>query len=274
MKTLSSLLLLLLSFTTLGETLKTRVAKIVLSEGPGRPELFLFENGRVGRLSEEKKSALRLTLKEAKENDSLLQIDLDERGEVRDLKILEQSEKNLNEDDPLPVIGPFRPTVLRNYGEAQSIFQHLNRRHQRDSQCYNRAHIWAFEEWRRIGLQSLKLFMFFTKSYIWEYNYEWWFHVTPLTYVGSTPVTLDRTFNRAPLTIKDWTLGFIKSRRDCPIITRYSHYEQNQMTEHCYLIPATMYFWQPRDLEAYEQTGKYKENFIPSEVNHAYWEAF
>ncbi len=269
-----SFLFLILSFSLNAEVLTTRIEKIIPSEGVGRPELYLLENGRVGRLSENKSSLFQYDLRKAMNTKSTLRLELNDEGEVIDFEEYPDQEKLLPSEDPLPEFKSFHPTHLQSYAEAKNIFGHLNSRHQRDSQCYNRAHVWAFEEWKRIKLKTLKLFMFFTKRYIWEYKYDWWFHVTPLTYVGDTPYTLDRTFNRSPLLIKDWTLGFIKSRRNCPIVNRYSQYEQNQMTEHCYLIPATMYFWQPRDLETYEQTGKYKENFIPSEVNHSYWEAF
>lgn len=273
MKTLCSLLLALFCFNLEAVTLTTKIAKIIPAEGPDRPELYFFENGRVGRLSENKSFLLRADLKSAFRENSLLHLHLNE-GMIKEMEILTEEARPSFSEDPLPSFESYRPTQLQSYGEAQDIFSKLNRGHQRDSQCYNRAHVWAYEEWRRIGLRSLKLFMFFTTRYIWDYKYEWWFHVTPLTYVGNIPYTLDRTFNRAPLNIKDWTLGFIKSRRDCVVVSRYSQYERNQMTEHCYLIPATMHFWQPRDLESYEQTGRYKNSFIPSEVNHSYWEAF
>jgi hypothetical protein len=274
MKNFATFLILFLSFGLKAEILTTRIAKFIPSEGPQRPELYLLENGRVARLSENKEEGIRENLQTALSENSLLKIQISKDGEIVGIEFAPAAMKSFSSEDPITGFKDFRPTQLQSYNEAQNIFQNLNRRHQRDSQCYNRAHIWAFEEWRRIGLKSLKLFMFFTKSYIWEYKYDWWFHVTPLTYVGNTPYTLDRTFNRSPLSIKSWTLGFIKSRRDCPIIYRYSQYEQNQMTEHCYLIPATMFFWQPRDLENSEQTGRYKNSFVPAEVNHAYWEAF
>lgn len=274
MKTVLSFIIFILTFEARGEILETRISKHIPSEGEGRPALYLFENGRVGRLSGDKSLMVTTELQEALNQQSWVKVELDSEGLIKEAIFIPEPQKDLSAEDPVPHFEAYRPTQLASYSEASSVFAHLNRRHQRDSQCYNRAHVWAYEEWRRIGLRSLKLFMFFTKRYIWEYKYDWWFHVTPMTYVGNTPYTLDRTFNRSPLLIKDWTLGFIKSRRDCPIVYKYSQYEQNQMTEHCYLIPATMYFWQPRDLESYEQTGRYKNDFVPAEVNHAYWEAF
>ena len=77
-----------------------------------------------------------------------------------------------------------------------------------------------------------------------------------------------------PAAVKTWTDKFIYSKRNCPVVSKYSDYRNNQETEHCYLHPASMYFWQPRDLEKYETTGFEKTQYIPSEVNWAYREAF
>lgn len=270
MKAFIFLALLISSFVH-SETLTTKVVGTIASEGASRPELFLLENGRVLRL-DEKNADLREGLHEARKENKLLALELDSVGRLRGVS--SQLAPEAQRPESQTEAEAYVPTRLASYAEAQDVFRNLNRRYQRNSQCYNRAHIWSFEEWRRIGLRTQKLFMFFTKRYIWDYNYKWWFHVTPITYVGNTPYTLDRAFNRSPLTIKDWTLGFIYSRRDCPLIQRYSQYARNQESEHCYLLPASMYFWQPRDLETFETSGRFKTDFIPSEVNHSYWEAF
>lgn len=255
-------------------SITSRIHKIKYGEGPGHPHLLLLENGRVAMVNTEEKSLL-IDLEDAREQGALLEIEVDDRHHV--ISMASAEEKTLGDHDENSfLLSPanFEPTNLSSTSEAQTIFKRMNARHQRDSQCYNRAHIWAYEEWKQSGLQSMKLFMFFTKRYIWDYNYGWWFHVSPLTYVKGGPVVLDRTFTRGPTSIKNWTLSFIRSRRDCPMVSKYSQYENNQQTEHCYLIPATMYFWQPRDLEAYERRGTEKKAFIRSEINHAYWEAF
>src|SRR5690606_20231897 len=75
------------------------------------------------------------------------------------------------------------PTILGSYSEAQSIFRQMNRSYYNKSECTDRAHVWSYEEWRRQGLISRKVFMFFTNTYIRRYNYGWWFHVSPYTLV-------------------------------------------------------------------------------------------
>jgi hypothetical protein len=85
---------------------------------------------------------------------------------------------------------------------------------------------------------------------------------------------LDRRFTRSHLSIDDWTKKFIYSGRKCPIVEKYSDYRNHQETEHCYLIPVSMFFWQPKDISRRDTTGVEKTSFVNSEIKHAYWEAF
>ncbi len=271
MKLLPLIIFLLSSFSVFAESLTTRIYSVERSSDGKSPHLIYFEDGRVGFLSQSDKTDLPVG--------EWLNVELDSKGNFLGASSV-AAPKSFALHDPEPEAEPvpepitYDPTNLGSQEEASTIFRRMNRNHQRSSQCYNRAHIWAYEEFRRSSFHSVKLFMFFTRSYIRKYRYKWWFHVTPLTYVNGTAMTLDRTFMRWPVGIKTWTDNFIYSKRTCPIISRYSDYRNNQEAEHCYLHPASMYFWQPRDLERMEQTGYQKTQFIKSEINWAYREAF
>lgn len=169
-------------------------------------------------------------------------------------------------------------TILPNLASAVSIFARMNRRWQNESQCYNRAHIWNYEEYKRTSLFSKKVFIFFTRRYIRNYNFYWWFHAIPTVLVrhegNIVERALDPRYTRGPLPMKSWSDVFVRSKRECPIITKYSTYRNNQESEDCYLHFSSMYYWQPRDLERYENTGYENKSFIQSEVNWAYREAF
>ena len=268
------LIVFLFALSAHAERLTTRVYSVDYSKNAKQPHLIQFENGRVGFLSTNDKSSA-FSLEESKKRGEWLDVELDKNGNFLGAGVI-PSPKNSEFQDPEPVPEPvsYEPTNLGSSQEATTIFRRMNRRHQRDSQCYNRAHVWAYEEWKRTGLKSMKLFMFFTRSYIRKYRYKWWFHVTPLTYVNGVAMTMDRTFMRGPVQIKTWTDNFIYSKRNCPIVYKYSDYRNNQESEHCYLHPATMYYWQPRDLENNERTGFEKTSFIKREVDWAYYEAF
>jgi hypothetical protein len=167
----------------------------------------------------------------------------------------------------------YDPSVLSDQNAASAIFNRMRSTRWR-SQCYNRAHVWAYEEFNRSGLRAQKTFIFFTNSYIRNYNYKWWFHVAPSTLVEESGVkksmVLDWTFFDLPQEEKEWALYFMESKRACPTVKRYSDYKNNQESEDCYLIKTSMYFWQPLDIEAHEKSGEEKTNFIDWEINRAY----
>lgn len=269
-----SLFLIFSAFSAQAERLTTRVHSIDYSRDGREPHIIQFESGRVGFLRTSDKSSA-FAIDDARRSGEWLDIELDGRGNFLGAGVVPapaiDSEKN---NDPEPANMSYVPTNLGTMEEASAIFKRMNKRHQRDSQCYNRAHVWAYEEFNRTQLQSMKLFIFFTRSYIRKYRYKWWFHVTPMTYVNGTAMTMDRTFFKGPAAVKTWTDNFIYSKRTCPVAPKYSDYRNNQEAEHCYLMPASMYFWQPRDLETLERTGAFKTQYIKSEVNWAYREAF
>jgi len=172
----------------------------------------------------------------------------------------------------------YEPTIFENKTSAENIFTSMRKRSRWRSQCYNRAHVWVFEEFKKNGTNLRKNFLFFTDRYIRNYRYKWWFHVAPSTFVQveneKKEIVLDRTFFDEPVEVNDWTKHFIYSGASCPTVYKYSDYDNNQNAEDCYLIKTSMYFWQPLDLEEFEKTGKEKTSFIDSEVRRAYYQAF
>lgn len=259
------IILTLLTLSAHAERLTTRVHSV--DDG-----FIKFENGRVGFFKSSDKSSV-VSLEASRRQGEWLDIELDGKGNFLAASVV-AAPKNFEEAPLEKSRASYDPTNLSSIEEATTIFRRMNRRTDWSSQCYNRAHVWTYEEFKRTGLRSMKLFMFFTRSYIRKYRYKWWFHVTPMTYVNGVAMTLDREFMKGPAAVKTWTDKFIYSKRNCPVVSKYSDYRNNQETEHCYLHPASMYFWQPRDLEKYETTGFEKTQYIPSEVNWAYREAF
>lgn len=172
----------------------------------------------------------------------------------------------------------YKPTVLASEEEAQKIFSTLRPRARKESQCYNRAHIWSFESKKTYKLNSAKVFMFYTRKYIREYNFHWWFHVAPFTYIGNrTDIqerVLDYKYTASPLPMKNWTDIFMQNHAVCPSISKYSQYSRNQEKAYCYLYRASMYYYQPLDLDALERTGKKKTNWIQWEIKNGYRNGF
>lgn len=172
----------------------------------------------------------------------------------------------------------YAPTVLTSLLEAQNVFKNLRRGARGSSQCYNRAHVWAYESKKNFNLDSMKVFLFFTSKYIREYDYIWWFHVAPFTYVQEngfkTERVLDLSFTKGPTQMKDWTDKFMENKSVCLPVTRYSEYERNQEKAYCYLYRASMYYVQPLDLEYLETDGTEKAAWLNYELKRAYRNGF
>ena len=119
------------------------------------------------------------------------------------------------------------------------------------------------------GNSLMKAFIFFTKRYLREYNFGWWFHVSPYLLLGDQQTVLDRTYTKQPLPVKAWTDNFMKNKVTCPEISQYSQYRNNQEKEYCYLRKVSMYYYQPSDIEAADNNGKPKEGWVDWELNQS-----
>jgi hypothetical protein len=234
----------------------SRVISIDPSPSEGLPHLVFLENGQVIFVSTKETNVFNF-FKEK------LKIDKVDSNEARDEWKFQA--------EPIS----FQPTILTSSSRSREIFSKFRRDYQSESQCYNRAHVWAWEEYYYQGLKSNKHFLFFTTSYIRRYRYQWWFHVAPSVLVaGKGEEILDGRYANKPLGVREWTKKFVLSGRSCPKVSRYNDYYNNQASEDCYLISVPMYYWQPRDIERRDQTGIEKKGFLGRELDVAYGEAF
>ncbi|MFP5384892.1 MAG: protein-glutamine glutaminase family protein [Bacteriovoracia bacterium] len=275
MKFAVAFVFLLMTFQSYAEVFRSKIHSIDFATKENSPHLILMENGRVVFVEYHQKDLLK-TFKEGLKDDEIFEIEVDEENNFKRAKAIEPSSSN---HDPGERIYSkemsYDPTVLSSSSGATSIFRRMRRDYQNQSQCYNRAHVWAWEEYKNTGLRSMKHFLFFTRRYIRNYRYKWWFHVSPSVLVeGSGVRILDRRYTSGHRSVSSWTKNFIYSGRSCPVVHKYYDYRNNQETEDCYLIPVSMYFWQPRDIERRDRTGYEKTSFINSEIDYAYWEAF
>ncbi len=141
----------------------------------------------------------------------------------------------------------------------QSWFYRLEYDMKQKSQCYQRAHNWAWMMWHLGGLKTQKTFIFFTKRYIREYAYKWWFHVAPVGLVQGQMLMMDRSFTNKAIPVQNWTQLYMKNGANCPVVENYSEYSQKQEAQYCYLMFAPMYYYQPLNLEQREGGAVVKE---------------
>ena len=231
--------------------------------------LLKFENGRVAFLDSKEVPLSPGAYVEAKINgrSSLLS--------YKQLKAPEENELKNTFFFPEETTPPaFEPTVVSGMEEAWSIFNRSNPYYKRVSECTDRAHVWAHEEFGHSGTKSMKAFVFFTASYINSVRFKWWFHVAPMYKVndGGTvkDLVMDYRYTDRPMSVKEWTDQFVYTKRPCKVTTKFSEYDVNPQTENCYLIYESMHYKIPGEIHKQETEGRYKTTTSESEVKAAF----
>ncbi len=273
-------ILFFLSSSGFASILHSEITRVDLAGEVLAPHLvFLSKGGLVGTLPfSDMKTMVLLT--EGMKKHQIFKITMDSDRRILNATIVDQGSPYISgKKEGFSTHGyEYIPTVLSNSKMASVIFNELNPHYRKRSQCYNRAHIWAYEEQVKRNLKSLKVFLFFTTKYIREYNYPWWFHVSPFVLVDENGVitesVLDYLFMKAPTPMRQWTNHFITPKTECPAVEKYSDYDDHQDESNCYLIKKPMYFWQPLDIEEFDNTGTQKMDFVAAEVNRAYRQGF
>lgn len=224
------LFLLFIFITSLAQarTFTARIDHIDRATKPTEHDLVMFSDGSVGVL----RSSNRFLTKQVPKSEKM-NVTLDSHHNVISMEPLTAGDDEFSQASEDGLYSP-RPTSVKSIQDARSIFSNMRRDYQDDSQCYNRAHIWAYEENHRNGTNMQKVFIFFTSRFIRNYNYNWWFHAIPVVNVGGSLITLDRRYTNGPLDLRTWSNIFVYSHRACPIISRYSQYSNNQELEDCY----------------------------------------
>jgi hypothetical protein len=235
----------------------------------GNPTLVKFTNGRVGFLdsSFDLNHSLLLSGRRVKAN-------LSETNLLLSLQL----QNTIEMSEGFKIRSSIEPTILASKEKVEEVFKRLKSTYRKDSECYNRAHIWSYEEYQHYGIVMEKAFVFFSDEYIRENNFHWWFHVAPyVLFVERNALfgaVMDHMFTERPISVKEWTDQWIVTKKPCREIDRYSEYSNNIYSNECFLIKVDMYFWQPRDLENQEKSGFQKTMFFGEEIQHAYHEAF
>ena len=278
------------------ETVKTRIYNLLEPSDGDTEYLLMAANGFVyGVPAQDQESADKL--REAVANGLAVELSLkdqtadeinnDERSSVEAVKLLRNETPFASTFMPvmdMPAVvepeGHLKPmdnfSVTRiSQAQANGLFRSMRNDLRGGSECYNRAHVWSWEIYNKNRYNTGKMFLFFTRRYINEYRYKWWFHVAPFINVSgqSQHVVLDRQYFASPRVMHSWTDAFMKNNANCPVLTRYSSYSRRQYENYCYLIPASMYYWQPWNLDYLERYHQRRSTFYQRDINHAYRDA-
>lgn len=185
-----------------------------------------------------------------------------------------QSTPNRNHEMLITEEAAYEPTPLSD-DKIQTIFKFMNPYIKRKSECTDRAHVWAWDEFQRNQTKSQKAFLFLTDTYIKRHRYKWWFHVAPvfITTSGQKMVT-DVQFLNRPVTFIEWKDTLVFSKREC--VTEFSFLEYNagaDQTQDCYVKFVPMFYRIPGDIGNLEQ-GRPRTEWNLSEVNASRSRAF
>lgn len=268
---LLQIIFFLLSFPVIAETqIQTSIHKIDYGRS-GDEILVLLDSGHVVKLRDDK---MQLTLSQINPDDkSLWNVTIDKN---RYLTNITPAGSSVPPESMQLMDSRYEPTIVDGNGLAKKYFWGSRISHG-ETQCFNRAHVWAYELWKNYKVKSQKLFLFFTLKFIREHDYGWWFHVAPLLIVdqwlGKSEKVIDPKYINSPRSI-DWWLGKFLSNGNCQFITKYSDYADFPYLENCYLLKAPMYTYQPVDLEIEEVWGVKKTDFVTEDLQWAYKEAF
>ena len=272
---------LLASFSGLAAEITTTIAEVGTPEA-GDKEVMVFAQteGRVLWVNA-KDTALLEALNVAKKNNLLVRVNFGEfTGNLKGVELLETAQPEVSSAESFDknTLADFNPSQIESLESSQNVFNRMDGRTKWKSQCYNRAHGWAYDMNTQSRVNSMKVFIFFTQRYIKAEKYKWWFHVAPyvLTQIqgASVETVMDRTYTKGPTGMKDWTDLFMSQNQNCPVVTRYSDYRQNQWAQDCYLIKTSMYYRSPSDIERNETEGRHLTAWDLRGVADARKEAF
>jgi hypothetical protein len=245
-----------------GITFKSKVHSI-------ESNIVKFSNGRVGFI----KGSPHLP-----KSGQVVEAQLNDLSQLLSFKVISDITDS-NSHDFLPEGPlPFEPTILNDPKEAEAIFHRSNSFYKRISECSDRAHVWAHDEFKYSGVKSLKAFVFFTASYINSVGLKWWFHVAPMyrTHIQGQLIDLvmDFRYSDRPLTVKEWTDLFVYTKRSCKVTTKFSEYDVNPQTENCYLIFESMHYQLPGEIFDQERYSRFKNQTSDFELRASKKRAF
>jgi hypothetical protein len=267
----------LLSLPLMAATeITTKINDIDYGHRPGDEVLVFLTSGHVAKINQSN-SILMPDFSKLQSKDKWFKIKLDDNRFITNIKQTEAPYKETFKFTKPMSFQNYVPTTIASMEVAQKY--HRNARYNpKDSQCFNRAMVWTYEWWKNHSLRSNKILIYFSRTYIRRYNFEWWFHIAPYVHVMHEGKVVERVmdvkYTRGPIEFGRWSNIFMRNDAPCNVITKYSDYADYPYSGECYFQRTNMYTYQPADLQMNEAWGYTKTNFLMDEVRGAYLEAY
>lgn len=257
--------------------LKTQVHDIDFGNGK-QEDFLLLSSGHVAWIKDSNLKAMN-TFDKARLIGKWVNITINDEHELEYLQVITKptDAKSLFSAE-MAVEEEYTPTVIESVDVAKKYFQE-SRYVNKESQCYNRAHIWSYEWFVKHNVNSNKTWIFFTRKYIRKFKFDWWFHVSPSVPVREADGVIreklmDVKYARGPINLKQWTDIFMRDDANCPMVKKYTDYANYPESGSCYTMRSSMFYYQPYEIESKETWGTSKNNWYDVEIKAAYLEAF
>lgn len=246
---------LLIAFLVFNQTAGADTLHSVVRGENGEPHLVKYNSGTVEFINQSETEKLAAIEEKLQVSKLLSPLDIEN-------KVLVQDEQD------------FQPTAVTD-SQLKTIFQNMNSFMRRKSECSDRAHVWAWDEFERSGIKSEKAFLFLTDTYIRRHRYKWWFHVAPMfTTTSGKKMVVDNQFLDRPVTFNQWKNLLVFSKRECVTDFQFQDYDAGaDQTQDCYTKAEPMFYRIPGDIGNRER-GTPRTSFNASEVNAARSRAF
>lgn len=148
----------LLSLPIMATSFKTQIHDIDLGKGK-EDHLILLTNGQTAFVSKEDLSLFAAVKDSYQKNETVI-VEIDSKIKLKSIETTgpEEVATTINTESEGEI--DYTPSIISST-TASNVFSRMRRNYQNESQCYNRAHIWTYEEFQKSGLKSGKLFLFF-----------------------------------------------------------------------------------------------------------------
>jgi hypothetical protein len=194
-------------------------------------------------------------------------------------------DKEIPQDSMISIKQNFTPTNMKSLAEAERVFDSLNQNFnpvikflgktvRKEAQCWRKAFVWNYQMNRSYGINSYKVFLFYSERFYraYPYNRIWDFHVAPIVIVRGIPMVFDPRFFYTPVNLKDWKNEFIDNHAPCKIMHHYSERDRDGLQEWCFLRIVPQYYLQPPNIVNYDDDKTIVDTFQEWDVKNAYKE--
>jgi hypothetical protein len=125
----------------------------------GEEALIFLGNGKVAKLAVTEKYNLH-EFKSLEQQRLIARFELDTKRRIKQFTLMPGKMVSHSDHEQEKLLASFQPTFIESLKHVQELFKQMRRGSLEDSQCYNRAHVWAFDWKKNLNINSMKMWIF------------------------------------------------------------------------------------------------------------------